>query len=79
MAKKRRITFTIEISDDGETAELRLPEGRGKERDAAKVADLTIAIADAIGPVVERHIGDHDHHHHDHHHGHDHTHNHGKA
>lgn len=77
MAAKRRITFTIDISEDGETATLRLPEGRGKERDAAKIADLTIKIADSIGPVEERHIGNHDHHHDGHNHSH--THNHGKA
>ena len=71
----RPVTFTIEINLEGE-AYVRLPEGRGQQRDANAIAPLTIQIAEAIGPVKERHIGDHEHHEHGHrsHDQHDHHH-----
>ena len=68
----KSITFEIEISDDGE-AFVRLPEGPGQQQNAAKVAPLTIKIAEAIGPVEERHIGNHTHTHDNHTHD-NHTH-----
>jgi hypothetical protein len=66
----RNITFDIEFDDDGK-AIIRLPEGKGQQRDAAVVADLTEKLAGLLGEVEERHIGDH--HHHDHGHDHNHT------
>jgi len=65
----RNITFEIEIDSDGD-ATIRLPEGKGQQRDAAVVADLTNDLAKLMGSVKERHIGGH--HHHDT--GHDHNH-----
>lgn len=70
----RQVNFTVEITPDGK-AIIRLPHGRGQQRDAAAVKDLTLELAEALGEVEERHIGDH--HHHDH--GHDHQHQHQKA
>lgn len=70
----KNITFHIEIDDDGD-ATIRLPEGKGQQRDAAVVADLTEDLANLMGSIKERHIGDH--HHHDH--GHTHNHNHETA
>lgn len=63
----RSITFEIEFNDEGD-AVIRLPEGKGQQRDAATVADLTLELAKRLGKVKERHVGDH--HHHDHHHDH---------
>lgn len=57
------VSFTIEINDNGD-AVIRLPEGPGQQGDAAKVAPLTEQIAEKIGKIVERHVGEH--HHHDH-------------
>lgn len=67
----RNITFEIEINNDGD-AVIRLPEGKGQQRDAAVVDDLTLGIAKLLGKVKERHVGDH--HHHDSDHTHDHKH-----
>jgi len=69
----RQITFEIEVDEQG-NATIRLPEGRGKERDAAIVDDLTLKIAKAMGTIKERHVGDHDHHHTDGTHTHTHKH-----
>lgn len=68
----RQVNFTIEINDDGE-AIMRLPEGKGQQRDANAVAPLTEQIAKALGTIKERHVGAHHHHHDDHHHDHEHV------
>jgi hypothetical protein len=57
----RQVTFEIEIDEEG-NAILRLPHGKGQQRNAASVADLTQGIADALGETIERHVGDHTHH-----------------
>ena len=67
----KQITFEIEIDDNGD-AFIRLPEGPGQQGQAAKVADLTEAIANELGTIAERHVGDHHHGIHGHHHHHDH-------
>jgi hypothetical protein len=69
----RNITFEIEFDDEG-NATIRLPEGKGQQRDAAAVDDLTLKLAELLGRVKERHVGDHHHHDHGHDHGHDHIH-----
>lgn len=65
------VTFKIEVTDQGDVI-IRLPEGKGQQLDAAKVADLTKELAEAIGKITERHVGAH--HHHDHGHQKDHDH-----
>lgn len=69
MSGKRQVTFQIEITSEGD-AKITLPEGPGQQRDANAAATLTEKIAKALGPIKERHVGDHHHHAHDH--GHDH-------
>lgn len=65
------VSFEIEFNDSGD-AIIRLPEGKIQQIQAAEVADMTEAIAKAIGKIKERHIGNHTHH--DHVHGADHVH-----
>ena len=68
----KSITFEIEMDENGD-AIIRLPEGKGQQRDAATVADLTLKLANLLGRVKERHVGDHHHHDHGHDHGHVHA------
>ena len=56
------VTFEIEFTG-GDDVVIRLPHGRGQQRNAAKVAKLTEKLAKLLGRVKERHIGGHDHHH----------------
>ena len=65
----RQITITVEIGNDGE-ATIRLPEGKGQQRNANAAAAFTDQLSKAMGTVKERHIGDHHHHHDDHNHDH---------
>ena len=58
------ISFDVEFNDDG-TAIIRHPDGRMKEVNAAKLADLTMALAEGLGEIKERHVGDHEHTHDD--------------
>ena len=45
----------VEFNDDG-SATIRLPEGKSLSvKDPAKVAALTQKLADALGPIIERH------------------------
>ena len=45
----------VEFNDDG-TANIRLPEGKSlRVSDPAKVAELTLKLAQKLGPIIERH------------------------
>ena len=45
----------VEFNDDG-TANIRLPEGKSiMVKDPAKVAELTLKLAQKLGPIIERH------------------------
>lgn len=59
-----QVNITIEFNEDG-TADIRVPEGPGQQRKAAKAAEFTEKLANTVGKIKERHVGDH-------HHGHDH-------
>lgn len=61
----RQINFTVEISDDGEFAKIEVPHGRGQQRDANAIQDLTKNLADALGKIEERHQPAAHHHHND--------------
>ena len=74
MKNTRPVHLTITVAEDG-TATIEIPHSKNRQRDASAAADFTDALGKALGPVLERHIGDHDHHHHDHGHEHDHVHN----
>jgi hypothetical protein len=71
MAKQVHMVVTFENGQ----MKIEIPHGRAQQVDASKVEDLTLKLAEAMGEVTERHVGDH--HHHDH--GHDHGHNHQTA
>jgi hypothetical protein len=48
-------TIEVEFNDDG-SATIRLPEGKSmRVADPAKVAALTQKLAEAMGPIIERH------------------------
>lgn len=51
----RQINFTVTIEDGGEYAKIEVPHGRGQQRDANAIADLTKKLAEALGEVEERH------------------------
>jgi hypothetical protein len=74
MKATRHVHLTITVAEDG-TATIEIPHGKNRQRDANAAASFTDKLGKALGPVLERHIGDHDHHHHDHDHDHDHVHN----
>lgn len=45
----------VTFNDDG-TANIKLPEGKViRNADPAKVAELTLKLAKALGPIIERH------------------------
>jgi len=45
----------VEFNDDG-SATIRLPEGKTMSvKDPAKVAALTLKLAEKLGPIIERH------------------------
>lgn len=71
MAGKRLVVLEITIDDNG-NVRIDIPHGSNQARDANAAADFTDKLANLIGDVEERHIGDHEHHHHDHNHGHNH-------
>lgn len=48
------IQIDVEFMDDG-TAKVTLPEGKKVKGDPAKIAALTLQIAKALGPILERH------------------------
>lgn len=56
------ITFTVEMSEDGRNAIIKLPDGRSQQVDANKIAEFTDKLSKQLGRVKERHIGDHHHH-----------------
>jgi len=60
MAGKRPVTLEISIDDAG-NLRIDIPHGKNKARDASAAADFTIQLAEAIGDIEERHIGDHTH------------------
>lgn len=67
----RRVHLTILVGLDG-NAEIRIPHNKNQQRDANAAAAFTDKLSQALGDVVERHIGDHHHHDSAHTHSHDH-------
>lgn len=51
----RQINFTVKIEDGGEFAKIEVPHGRGQQKDANEIANLTKDLAEALGQVEERH------------------------
>ena len=48
-------TIEVEFNSDG-TATVKLPEGKSmRVSDPAKVAALTLKLAESLGPIIERH------------------------
>ncbi len=58
---KRLVTLEITLDAEG-NLRIDIPHGANKARDANAAADFTTKLAEAIGDVTERHIGDHTHH-----------------
>lgn len=48
------VNITVDFNDDG-TATVRTPEGKVLRVDSAKIAELTLKLAQGMGPIIERH------------------------